>query len=275
MHTLHVRMEVEHFSDSSIANYMRSTKLLCSFSGQLPDKLEEQDIYDFLLHLKIERELSRSTVRNYLQGLRFMYKSIYKRLDIISDIPYPKSTRYLPLIPTGSELLQLFNAAKSPKHRLLLKVLYSGGLRRSEIIKLKVEHLDFKNHRIYIKDSKGNKDRYTVLAQSIIPEIQQYLQQHQPKEYLFNGKYKGKPYSESAVKWGFEYALERSGIEKHFTPHSLRHAFASHSLAIGTDIITIQKMMGHDDIRTTMLYLHINNNLKSNPLVSPLDRLQK
>ena len=254
---------------------MRSTKLLCEFSGMLPDQLEEQDIYDFLLHLKIERELSRSTIRNYLQGLRYMYKSIYKRMDIISDIPYPKSTKYLPLIPTGSELLKLFNAAKSPKHRLLLKVLYSGGLRRSEIIKLKVEHLDFKNHRIYIKDSKGNKDRYTILAQSIIPEIQQYLQQHQPKEYLFNGKYKGKPYSESAVKWGFEYALKRSGIDKHFTPHSLRHAFASHSLTIGTDIITIQKLMGHDDIRTTMLYLHINNNLKSNPLVSPLDRLQK
>ena len=148
-------------------------------------------------------------------------------------------------------------------------------MRKSEIINLKIEHLDFKNHRIYIKDSKGNKDRYTVLAQSLIPEIQQYLQQFQPKEYLFNGKFKGKPYSESAVKWGFQYALDRSDIEKHFTPHSLRHAFASHLLAIGVDIVSIQKMMGHDDIRTTMLYLQINNNLKSNPMISPLDRLQR
>lgn len=196
-------------------------------------------------------------------------------MDIISDVPYPKATKYLPLIPTGRELLQLFSAAKSPKHRLILKVIYSAGLRRSELINLKIAHLDFKNHRIYIKDSKGNKDRYTVLAQSIVPEIQQYLQKHQPKEYLFNGRFKGKPYSEEAIKWGFEYALNKSGIEKHFTPHSLRHAFASHLLAIGVDIVTIQKMMGHDDIRTTMVYLHINNNLKSNPLVSPLDRLQK
>ncbi|MCW3789717.1 site-specific integrase [Marinilabiliaceae bacterium AAT] len=268
-------MEVEHFSNSSIANYMRSTKLLCTFSGKLPDELSEMEIYEFLLHLKNDLKLSRSTIRNYLQGLRFMYKSIYKRIDIIADVPYPKATKFLPLIPTGKELLQLFNAAKSPKHRLLLKVIYSAGLRKSEIINLKIEHLDFKNHRIYIKDSKGNKDRYTVLAQSLIPEIQQYLQQFQPKEYLFNGRYKGKPYSDEAVKWGFQYALDRSGIEKHFTPHSLRHAFASHLLAMGVDIVSIQKMMGHDDIRTTMVYLHINNNLKSNPLVSPLDRLQK
>ena len=275
MHNLHVRMEVEHFSNSSIANYMRSTKLLCLFSGRLPDELSEMEIYEFLLYLKNDQKLSRSTIRNYLQGLRFMYKSIYKRIDIISDVPYPKATKFLPMIPTGKELLQLFNAAKSPKHRLLLKVIYSAGLRKSEIINLKIEHLDFKNHRIYIKDSKGNKDRYTVLAQSLIPEIQQYLQQFQPKEYLFNGKFKGKPYSESAVKWGFQYALDRSDIEKHFTPHSLRHAFASHLLAIGVDIVSIQKMMGHDDIRTTMVYLQINNNLKSNPMISPLDRLQR
>ena len=197
---------------------MRSTKLLCSYCGRLPDELSETEVYEFLLYLKNELKLSRSTIRNYLQGLRFMYKSIYKRMDIISDVPYPKATKYLPLIPTGRELLQLFNAAKSPKHRLLLKVIYSAGLRRSELINLKIEHLDLKNHRIYIKDSKGNKDRYTVLTQSIIPEIQQYLQQYQPKEYLFNGRSKGKPYSEEAVKWGFQYALDRPGIEKHFTP---------------------------------------------------------
>jgi len=274
LHALHVRMEVEHFSNSSIANYTRSVKELCGFTGKMPDELSESEIYEFLLYLKNERGLSRSTIRNYLQGLRFMYKRVYKRADIISDVPYPKATKYLPLIPTGRELLRLFNAAKSPKHRLLLKVIYSAGLRRSELINLKIEHLDFQNHRIYIKDSKGNKDRYTVLSRSIVPEIRRYLQQYQPREYLFNGKFKGKPYSEEAIKWGFQYALDRSGIDKHFTPHSLRHAFASHLPAIGTDIITIQKLMGHDDIRTTMVYLHINDNRKSNPPVSPLDRLQ-
>ena len=254
---------------------MRSAKLLCSFSGKLPDELDEQGIYEFLLYLKNELKLSRSTIRNYLQGLRFMYKSIYKRIDIISDIPYPKSTKYLPLVPSGREVLQLFNAAKSHKHRLLLKMIYSAGLRRSEVINLKIEHIDFKNKRIYIKDSKGNKDRYTVLAQSIIPEIKQYLHQFKPQEYLFNGKFKGRPYSEEAIEWGFQYALDRSGIEKHFTPHSLRHAFASHLLALNVNIVTIQKLMGHDDIRTTMVYLQINNNLKSNPMISPLDRLQR
>ena len=131
-------MEVEHLSNSAIANYTRSVKLLCTQSGKLPDELTENDIYEFLLYLKNERKLSRSTIRNYLQGLRFMYRSIYKRMDIISDVPYPKATKYLPLIPTGRELLQLFSAAKSPKHRLILKVIYSAGLRRSELINLKI-----------------------------------------------------------------------------------------------------------------------------------------
>jgi site-specific recombinase XerD len=134
-------MEVEHLSNSSIANYLRSTSLLCSFSGKLPDALNENNIYDFLYWLKNDKKLSRSTVRNYLQGLRFMYKSIYKRIDIIDDIPYPKATKYLPVIPTGREVLQLFNGAKSPKHKLLLKVIYSAGLRRSEIINLKIEDI--------------------------------------------------------------------------------------------------------------------------------------
>lgn len=273
MHTLHVRMEVEHFSNSSIKNYLRSASLLCSFYGKLPDTLGEQDIYDFLLFLKNDRKLSRSTIRNYLQGLRFMYKSIYKRMDIIEDIPYPKATKHIPPIPTGREALQLFAAARSPKHKLLLKVIYSAGLRRSEIINLKIEDLDFKNHRIFIKDSKGNKDRFTILAKSLVPEIKQYILRYGPREYLFNGRVKGRPYSEEAIKWGFQYALDRSGITKHLTPHSLRHAFASHLLAMGVDIVTIQKLMGHDDIRTTMMYLQMDISQKTENLESPLDRL--
>ncbi len=267
-------MEVEHFSNSSIANYMRSTTLLCSFSSKLPDKLAEQDIYDFLLYLKEEQKLSRATIRNYLQGIRFMYRSIYKRTDIIRDIPYPKSTKYLPVVPTGREVLKLFKAARSEKHRLLLKVIYSAGLRRSEIINLKIEHLDFKNHRIFIKNSKGNKDRYTIMAKTLVPELKQYLIKYKPKEYLFNGRNNGKPYSEQAIMWGFQYALDRSGITKHLTPHSLRHAFATHMLAMKVNIVTIQKLMGHDDIRTTMMYLQLGNSQNPENMESPLDRIQ-
>ena len=267
-------MEVEHFSNSSINNYLRSTSLLCSFSGKLPDALDENDLYDFLFWLKNNKRLSRSTVRNYLQGLRFMYKSIYKRIDIIDDIPYPKATKYLPEIATGREVLQLCNAAQSPKNRLLLKVIYSAGLRRNEVINLKLEHLDFKNHRIFVKDSKGNKDRYTILAKSVVPEIKSYLRRYNPQVYLFNGRFKGQPYSESAVKWGFEHALARSGITKQLTPHSLRHAFASHLLAMNVNIVTIQKLLGHDSIQTTMVYLQVNMDQNLESVESPLDKLQ-
>ncbi|HYQ59363.1 MAG TPA: tyrosine-type recombinase/integrase [Draconibacterium sp.] len=221
--------------------------------------------------IKNERGLSRETVRNYLQGLRFMYRSVYKRIDIIQDIPYPKSTKKLPVILTSKELLLLFNSTKSLKHRMVLKIAYSGGLRRSEIGKLKLTDIDTKNYRLRIENSKGNKDRYTLLAKSLVPELKEYFLKYRPEKYLFNGSRKGFPYSDEGMRWAFSHALEKSGITKHVSLHSLRHAFASHLLAMGTDIFQIHKLMGHDDIRTTMIYLQINQGNSAKELVSPLD----
>lgn len=266
-------MEVEHFSSSTIANYSRSTKELCQFSNQLPDQLSEDDLYRFLLYLKNERKLSRSTIRIYLQGLRFMYKSIYKRVDLIKDIPYPKRTKHLPFVPTGKEVLALINGAQSLKHRVLIEVIYSAGLRRGELIRLRVEHIDFTNKRIFIKDSKGNKDRYTLLAKSLEPELKRYIKNYQPQGYLFSGRYQNQPYSDESIKHVFNSALKYSGLTQRITPHSLRHAFASHLLSVGTDILAIQKLLGHEDLRTTMQYLRLNPNTPSHMVVSPLDYL--
>ncbi len=268
-------MEVEHFSNSSINCYLYAIKQLCLHSGSLPDKMGEEDIYNYLLYLKSEKQLSRETIRNHLQGIRYVYRRVYKRIDIIQDVPYPKKTKKLPVILASGELRLLFNAAKSLKHRMVLKIAYSGGLRRNEISRLKLVDIDTKNNLVRIENSKGNKDRYTLLAKTLVPELRAYYKMYKPEKYLFNGRIKGFPYSEEGLRWTFGQALLKSGIQKEVSLHSLRHAFASHLLAMGTDLFTIQKLMGHDDIRTTMVYLQVNHQFKQKPLISPLDLIRE
>jgi integrase/recombinase XerD len=264
-------MEVEHFSNSSVNCYLYAIKELCHFCGKLPDLMDEEDIYSYLLHLKNQKHLSRETIRNRLQGIRFVFRKLYKRIDIIQDIPYPKQTKKLPVILSSRELRNLFNNAHSLKHRMVLKIAYSGGLRRNEISRLKLVDIDSKNHLIRIENSKGNKDRYTLLARNLVEELREYYRRYQPVKYLFNGRIKGFPYSEEGLGWTFTQALQGSGIQKQVSLHSLRHSFASHLLAMGTDLFTIQKLMGHDDIRTTMVYLQVNHHLRQGKLTSPLD----
>lgn len=204
-----------------------------------------------------------------------MYKRIYKRTDIIQDIPYPKHTSKLPVILSGKEILMLFNSAKSLKHQMVLKIAYSGGLRRNEISRLKLVDIDSKNNLLRIENSKGNKDRYTLLAPSLISGLRDYCKRYKPKKYLFNGRIKGFPYSEEGLRWTFSQTLAKSGIQKDVSLHSLRHAFASHLLAMGVDLFSIQKLMGHDDIRTTMVYLQVNHHTLKKQVTSPLEVLLK
>jgi site-specific recombinase XerD len=267
-------MEVEHFSNSSINCYLHSIKELCRFTGCLPDCINEEAVYNFLAHLKNTRQLKRETIRNYLQGIRYVFRKIYNRIGTINDIPYPKQSKKLPVILNSKELRQLFRSAKSLKHRLVLKIAYSGGLRRNEICRLKLVDIDTRSMLIRIENSKGNKDRYTILAQSLVPELREYYKKYKPEKYLFNGRIKGFPFSEEGLRWAFRDALAASGIQKEVSLHSLRHAFASHLLAMGTDLFTIQKLMGHDDIRTTMVYLQLNHLDSKKNIVSPLDLLQ-
>jgi integrase/recombinase XerD len=266
-------MEIEHFADSSLKSYLHSIKQLCLFTSRLPHELDEQDILDFLSHLITHHKSSRETVRNYLQGIRYVYKRVYKRTDVIQDVPYPKKTRKLPLILTGKELQKLFASAVSMKAEMVLKIAYCGGLRRNEIVNLKLTDIDSTNCLLRIENSKGSKDRYTLLSRKMLDSLRNYYLEYKPKVYLFNGRDAGSRYSEQGLRWCFTESLKRSGIQKPVSFHNLRHSFASHLLAVGTDLVSIQKLMGHDDIRTTMNYIQQNCTLQHKPIVSPLDYL--
>lgn len=268
-------MQVEHFSRSSINCYLHSIKSFCRYTNKLPDESGENDLYNFLSYLVNDKSLSRETIRNYLQGIRFVYRNIYKKIDLIQDVPYPRKTKKLPVILSSKELVRLFNSTTSLKHKMVLEIAYSGGLRRNEIRGLKLTDIDSKNFLIRIENSKGNKDRYTLLSRKILPALRKYCSIYKPEKYLFNGRVKGLPYSEESLRRTFSQALKRSGITKEVSLHSLRHSFASHLLAMGTDLFTIQKLMGHDDIRTTMVYLQANRQVHEKQIRCPLDLLLK
>lgn len=269
-------MKVEHFSGSSIKSYLNSARQLCLFTCKLPHELQEQEILDFLSYLVSDRHCSRETVRNYLQGIRYMYRRVYRRADvveIVQDIPYPKKTRKLPLVLTGKELQKLFSSSVSLKAEMVLKIAYCGGLRRNEIANLKLTDIDPVNMLLRIENSKGARDRYTLFSQKLLEPLRAYYREYKPEYYLFNGRQKGTPYSEQGLRWCFTESLKRSGIQKAVSFHNLRHSFASHLLALGTNLVSIQKLMGHQDIRTTMNYIQKNDLVPHKEVVPPIDYL--
>ena len=181
--------------------------------------------------------------------------------ELAGNIPYPKEEKDLPKILSREELKIFFSSCKNLKHRVMFRLIYSSGLRRNELLNLKIEDIitDDGKYRIRINRSKGNKDRYTVLSKRLLPELRNYYKIYRPKVYLFNGQKTGERMSPGAVRHALLRAVKRSGIKKGINLHILRHCFASHALEEGMNIRTLQELLGHASIQTTIIYLHVSD----------------
>jgi site-specific recombinase XerD len=266
------RMVIENLSPRTIRSYMHYPLKLAEYFNAVPQDLTTDEIYAFLVYLKEDRGLSRSTVHIAVSGIRYFYQHILKRSSIIEDVPYPKREKYLPEILSGMEVKRLFVLTKNIKHKALLMLAYSAGLRRGEIIGLRLVDIDRKNMQLNIRKGKGNKDRKAILSRYLLGVLEQYYRSYHPEQYLFNGRRKSEPISEGAINWAFRQAIKRTGIKKDLSLHNLRHSFASHLLSMGVSLLDIQMLLGHSDIRTTMVYLHLNRRRGTAPC-SPLDIL--
>jgi integrase/recombinase XerD len=184
------------------------------------------------------------------------------------------STLLLPVVFSQEELRRLFKAPQRLKQRVLLSLIYSAGLRVSEVCKLKISDIDFDRKQIHVRESKNDKSRYVILSNYIGKGLKQYIKGSKPKEYLFNGRKKGNPLGHSAVQQSFRLAVEKAGIIKEVCVHSLRHSFATHLLEQGVDIVTIKEQLGHARIEATMVYLHVAK-LQRSQVHSPFDKLYK
>ncbi len=265
------QMVIGSYSVSTLYNYSRAVaKISLHFKKSLLD-LDPDEVNRFLYSVAKDTDASPSYFKHTIYGLRFFFR-LYDMEDRALQLPSISHGRNLPTVFSRQELKRLFVAPPRLKHRVLLSLAYSAGLRVSEACGLKITDIDSDRMQIKVRDSKGNKDRYVILSKKILQGLRKYFESSKPKVYLFNGRQKGKPLSHNAAQTSFRLAMEKAKINKEASFHTLRHSYCTHLLEDGVDIVTIKELMGHAHIETTMVYLHVAKIDKTNAH-SPFDTL--
>lgn len=270
-------IELSGKSESTLTNYARCLSTMALHFQCSPLELDDEQILDYLHHLKTQSKTpSSSYFKHTLYGLRFAYKveGMEPRLIALPSLKQPKK---LPVILNFNEVKLLLKTPQLLKHRMVLAMLYGCGLRRFELLNIKLEDVDLDRRMLHIREGKGKKDRYVPLGENLVIGLQKYLEAERPVTWLFNGKNANgelQQFSETGVQWIVREATKRSGIRKHVTSHILRHTYATHLLEMGLDIMTLKDLLGHTDIQTTLIYLHVSN-LGRGIAFSPMDKLYK
>jgi integrase/recombinase XerD len=255
-------LQRRNYSQRTAEAYLRAMKGFALHFHRAPDQLNQDHIREYQAYLFRERRLSSSTVSQHVAALRFFYVKTLKRSYLPDEIPFPKQRRRLPIILSQEEVTRLIDSAANPLHRAVLMTLYSTGIRRGELVKLKVSDIDVPRMVIHIYQGKGNRDREVQLTEKLLVELRRYWRWMRPQTYLFPGyenfRRTDVPISAKAVWHACRQAAKRAGIEKKLSPHSLRHSYATHQLEAGADLASVQNLLGHADVRDTMIYLHLS-----------------
>ena len=234
-----------------------------------PVSATNQDIKDYILwHIDLGH--SASHIRQAKAALTLLYQDVLELSDVLKDLPWVKNPETVPIVLSKPEVERLLAASEDLKQKAIISLAYSAGLRAGEIIRLKVTDILSDRRQIRIQNGKGDKDRYTLLAEQTLKTLREYYREQQPKDWLFPGILPGQPMSLSAVERSFQRVRDRIGINPKARIHSLRHSFATHLHEAGTDIRYIQELLGHVDIRTTQRYIRISKRNLVN-VKSPLD----
>ena len=242
---------------------------LRAIGKQAPDQLGEENIREYLHYLLAEKKVSDSTYRQAYGSLKFLYQTTMKQSVVFDKIPKLKNRKKLPVVLDRTEVEELFSVTKNIKHKAILMVTYSSGLRLAETSHLKVTDIDSKRMMVRVT-GKGGKDRYSILSAVALDTLRLYYRRYRPKDWLFEGQRADRPISERTIERIFEIAKDRASITKPATLHTLRHSFATHLLEAGTDLHHIQLLLGHKSPKTTTIYLHVSNKALSR-ITSPLD----
>jgi site-specific recombinase XerD len=266
-------MTLREFSPRTQEAYLSAVAGLAKHYKQSPDKITKGMIREYLLYLIEERKLAWSSRNIVVSGLRFFYSHTIGKKSLSLSIPPRKQVTQLPEILSAEELESLFVALSNQKHRTLLMTTYAAGLRVSEVVGLKVTDIDSKRMMIRVQQGKGRKDRYTVLSKRLLTELRIYWKMYKPPLWLFFGTKKRRPLTDRSAQVIYYSAKKKAGITKGKGIHTLRHCFATHLLEAGVNLRTIQMLMGHRSILTTMIYLQVTRKQISSTQ-SPLDLLE-
>jgi site-specific recombinase XerD len=266
-------LKLRRYRASTVREYVRCAKMFVAYHRRPPGEMGEREVKQYLLHLVDERKVSPSNHKLHLAALKFLYGVTLDRPEVAARFPWPRVPVTLPDVLAPSEVERLFEAVDSIKYRAVLMTAYAAGMRISETCSLRIEDIDSKRGLIHIRDGKRGRDRFAMLSERLLVVLREYWRAVRPTgTELFPGQTPGSTISPSAVRVAMRNAMARTGIKKHVTPHSLRHAFATHLLEAGTDIRTIQVLLGHGSIRTTARYTQVSQR-HIGSTQSPLDRL--
>ncbi len=266
-------MKLRNFSPKTQSAYVNAVAGLAQYFKRSPDKIDREKIAHYLLHLQEERQLAWSSCNVVVCGLRFFYAKTLCRKTASLLIPPRKAETQLPEILTLKELEGLFSATRNLKHRVLLMTTYAAGLRVSEVVRLKMSHLDSERMMIRVEQGKGKKDRYTILSKRLLEALRLYWKVYLPKSWLFFSRDPERPMHIGTAQKIYYQAKREAHITKGRGIHTLRHCFATHLLEAGCDLRTIQILMGHGAIGTTMRYLQVTQK-RLDTLQSPFDLLE-
>ncbi|WP_417201390.1 site-specific tyrosine recombinase/integron integrase [Bizionia sp.] len=253
-----LKLELKRYSNNTVRNYVSCFEAFINYyDTHDPINLNEMDVRKYLQKL-IQEGKSNSYINLAVNSIKFFYETVHGMPNRFYSIERPRKEKQLPEVLSKEDIIKIIKNTNNIKHKCIVGLLYSSGLRRSELLNLSVTDIDSKRMVVKINSAKGNKDRISILSPSLLKDLQDYYREYRPKTYLFEGQ-KGKKYSATSVLKIVVSAAKRAGIVKKVTPHMLRHSFATHLLENGTDIRHIQLLLGHSSTKTTEIYTHVAN----------------
>lgn len=250
-------MQIRNLSLNTQKSYLLQVAAFAKYFSQSPEDLGPEEIRDYQIYLINDKQLAPSSLCITVSALRFLYKVTLRKSWALDEIPAPKKPHTLPIILSQEEVSIFLQCTTSPKHHAILSILYAAGLRVSEACRLKITDIDSQRMTLRVDQGKGNKDRYSLLSPRLLEILRHYWKEQRPVYWLFPSPYLNQPISRDAVGLACQKAHVRSGLKKPITPHSLRHAFATHLLECGTELRTIQLLLGHRSLSTTARYLKL------------------
>lgn len=269
------KLQLKNYSPKTQQMYVAAVAHFALHCHRSPDELGSSDIHDWQLYLKDVRKVSWSAFNVEMCGLRFFYRQVLDREEVIPRLGFMRKAKTLPVVPSPEEVCRFLDAIEDDRCRMLLSVAYGCGLRLQEATRLEVGDIDSERMVIHIRQGKGKKDRYVMLSAILLEVLREYWRLHKPPRLLFPSPHDpGKPLNPTTIQKQCKRICEKAGLSKKVTPHTLRHAFATHLFESGTDLAIVQALLGHKSIQTTQIYARVSNkNIRA--VTSPFDRLKR
>ncbi len=266
-------LKLKGYSHKTVKSYLGHIKRFATYINKLLNEIDTDDIKKYVLFLLDEQNTSHSFANQAISAIKFLWSFVLQKPNYSLDLlPRPKKERRLPNVLSKEEVADILHSPQNEKHKTILFLIYSAGLRIGEVVRLQLDDIDSKRMLIRVRQGKGRKDRYTLLSEIALLQLRKYYMLYKPEKWLFPGGKENSFLTERSVQKVFENACRKAKIKKKVTVHSLRHSFATHLLEGGTDLRYIQELLGHSSSKTTEIYTHVTKKNLSN-IISPLDNI--